>query len=99
MAVIDNRKQRKISFGVSIAVGALLHSSLTVAAGPYEIVRGRDLLLCRVVAANLNALSAEGPMVCERKVAPNAKDLSLPAWKPLQGDAVLLTALALERAV
>lgn len=72
--------------------------AVSQAQGPYEIVRGREVALCKAFVENLNRFSSEPPMTCRRKVHSKSANFSLPQWKPLSKDEAVEVALALMKA-
>lgn len=85
----------------ALAVGSAMLAvpPMSAAQGPYEIVRGKDLAVCRALVKNFNLFKDQPPMVCERRVHPDSKGLAVPDWKAMSGDSALMAALALEKAI
>jgi hypothetical protein len=95
---VFNNFNRAFVGATFLHIGMIALPSSSLAVGPYEIVRGQQLPVCRALAENLNALQGEPPMVCERKLHAESKALSLPDWRLLQGESALRAALALKKA-
>jgi hypothetical protein len=66
-------------------------------ADTYEVVRGKELPLCRELAKNFNEFRNDPPMTCERKFSPKFKDFSRPDWQLLPTEQAAQVAIAIER--
>jgi hypothetical protein len=75
--------QRITLFIFSIVLALTANASF---AGRYELIKGKGVEVCEAYAKNLNSFSPAEPLLCDRSVNPEFKDLQKLEWERLDFD-------------
>jgi hypothetical protein len=85
-SISNNCSLTPISLTALVVTATVILVPTPVLAGKYEIVKGKGMEVCEEYEKNLNSFQPHHPMLCDRLVNPEFKDLQKPEWERLDFD-------------